>query len=171
MATKVIKPYDQREDETMFVESSVDDQMIIRIPFIGSVKLRALVLKAGPSDKTPSEVHVYANREELDFDAANDGTPAPEQKLSSIAVTRQAVEYPLKTAKFNNVRSLHLFIPGTVGSAETTNIYYIGLKGEWLGIQNRQGPTNIVYESAPQVKDHAKVPGLEGASHSFGQGG
>lgn len=170
MAAGVFKPYDQRQDEATMLESGVDDQLIVRVPFIGAVKLRALLLKAGPTDKTPAEVHVYANREELDFDAAASGHPAPEQKLASIAVSRDVVEYPLKTAKFNSVRSVHLFVP-TAQGAETTSLYYVGFKGEWLGVQRREGPTNIVYESAPQVKDHAKIPGIDGASHAFGPGG
>jgi hypothetical protein len=169
MVKAVVKPYDRRTDEDEFVESDADDQLIVRIPFIGGVKLRALVLKAGPADKTPSEVHLYANREELDFDTASSGVPEPTQKLASIAMGREAIEYPLKASKFNNVRTLHLFVPASSG-AETSRIYFIGFKGEWLGEQRREGPTNIVYESAPQLKDHKKIPGTDGVGHTLGPG-
>lgn len=169
MVQGIIKPYDRRNDETAYVESDADDQLIIRVPFVGAVKLRALLLKAGPADKTPSELHLYANRDELDFDAASSGVPEPTQKLSSTAVARDVIEYPLKTAKFSNVRTLHIFVPASLG-AQTTRIYFVGFKGEWLGEQRREGPTNIIYEAAPQVKDHKKIPGTEGGSHSLGPG-
>lgn len=36
--------------------SAIDAIRIIRVPFTGSVKLRALLLKAGPGDQTPAKV-------------------------------------------------------------------------------------------------------------------
>jgi hypothetical protein len=169
MSVKTIKPYDKRNDEVDYVESDADDQLIIRIPFIGGVKLRSLMIKAGPADATPAEIHVFSNLETLDFEEASNETVKATQKLTSIAVAREVVVYPLKTAKFNNVRSITLFIPGASGG-DASRIYFSGFKGEWLGAQRREGPSNIVYESAPQVKDHAKIPGTESGSHSLGPG-
>lgn len=169
MSIKTIKPYDKRNDESDYLESDADDQLIIRIPFIGGVKLRSLMIKSSPADQTPSEIHVFSNWETLDFDEVNNGTVQATQKLQSIAVAREVVTYPLKTAKFNNVRFITLFIPASLGG-DTSRIYFIGFKGEWLGNQQREGPSNIVYESAPQVKDHAKIPGTESGTQSFGPG-
>ncbi len=36
---------------------------IIRIPFTGSVKLRAILLKAGPADHTPTKIAVVSETE------------------------------------------------------------------------------------------------------------
>jgi len=169
MSIKTIKAYDKRNDEVDFVESDADDQLIIRIPFIGGVKLRSIMIKAGPAELTPTEIHVFSNLESLDFDEASNEAVKATQKLSSIATTREDVTYPLKTAKFNNVRSITLFIPASTGG-DTSRIYFIGFKGEWLGAQRREGPSNIVYESSPQVKDHSKIPGTEAGSQAFGPG-
>lgn len=35
---------------------------IVRIPFTGSVKLRALLVKAGPADQTPAKVALVSTR-------------------------------------------------------------------------------------------------------------
>lgn len=68
---------------------------ILRIPFTGSVKLRALLLKAGPGDKTPAKVSLvcrtidyagvgrdekpqFANENNIDFDDIADKTPTQE---------------------------------------------------------------------------------------------
>jgi len=39
-ALHAIKPYDQRFDTTKWLESDADEQLIIKIPFTGSVKLK-----------------------------------------------------------------------------------------------------------------------------------
>jgi hypothetical protein len=166
---KTIKPYDKLNDEVDYIDSDADDQLIIRVPFIGSVKLRSLVIKASPSEYTPNEIHIFSNLESLDFEEASNETPPATQKLQSVAVSRDAVTYPLKAAKFNNVRSITLFIPSSLGG-DKSRIYSIGFRGDWLGNQRREGPSNIVYESSPQVKDHTKIPGTEAGSQSFGPG-
>jgi hypothetical protein len=42
-----IKPYDLRMDTSKWLESDDDEQLIIRIPFTGSVKLKAFSLSSG----------------------------------------------------------------------------------------------------------------------------
>jgi len=39
-ALHAIKPYDQRRDTTKWLESDADEQLIIKIPFTGSIKLK-----------------------------------------------------------------------------------------------------------------------------------
>jgi hypothetical protein len=169
MCIKTIKPYDKQNDEIDYLESDADDQLIIRVPFIGSVKLRSLMIKTSPAENTPTEIHLFSNLETLDFEEASNETVPATQKLQSVAVSRETVTYPLKTAKFNNVRSITLFVPASRGG-DTSRVYFIGFRGEWLGNQRRDGPSNIVYESSPQIKDHAKIPGTEAGSQSFGPG-
>jgi len=50
-------------DETKFIESDSDDQLIITVPFTGNVKLREILIKAGPAGQTPEEIHVWPNKE------------------------------------------------------------------------------------------------------------
>jgi hypothetical protein len=71
------------------------DTRILRVPFTGSVKLRALLLKAGPGDKTPAKVSLvcravdytgarpdarlqFANENTIDFEDVADKTPTQE---------------------------------------------------------------------------------------------
>ncbi|CAD6893125.1 unnamed protein product [Tilletia controversa] len=174
MGAKTIKPWDRRQDETAYLETDADDQTIIRIPFTGVVKLRSLFLKAGPATHTPDAIYLFPNVETMDFADAeaaveeSGGGKGPAQKLESIAVTREVVEYPLRPAKFSNVHTLTLFVPRSLGE-ETTRIYFLGFKGEWSDVK-REGPTNIIYESAPQLKDHTKVPGTGSGAYDFGTG-
>ena len=48
---------------SQYIESDedVDDQLILRIPFSGSVKLRSLLLKTGPASHTPTKIRLVGS--------------------------------------------------------------------------------------------------------------
>ncbi|KAF8802423.1 DUF1000-domain-containing protein [Phlegmacium glaucopus] len=166
----VIKPWHARLDETQFIESDVDDQIILRIPFTGSVRLRALLLKAGPGAQTPSKLSLFANNASLDFDDVSDKTPTQE---FNVPQSRDVGEYAVKnshfgitrTAKFSNLSSITLFIPASQG-AENTRVYYVGLLGSWT--EHKQKPVITVYETQANLADHEKIQGLDGMFSSPG---
>ncbi|KAJ7366440.1 DUF1000-domain-containing protein [Mycena albidolilacea] len=152
----VIKPWHERLDEEKSVESDADDQMIIRIPFTGSVKLRSLLLKTGPTDQTPLKVVLFANESSLDFQDISDKTPTQE---FTVAQGREVGEYALRTAKFSNVSSISLFFPEAQG-ADTTKIYYVGFLGLWT--ERKMSAPVTVYETQANLADHEKIQGTDG---------
>ncbi|CAO1637235.1 unnamed protein product [Parajaminaea phylloscopi] len=189
----VIKPWHERNDETTYIQSESDDgQLLVRIPFEGgsSCKLRSLLLKAGPGGHTPHSVTLFINQDPpLDFSddldersrlapsagstttAAGAASRAPAQRLESIADSREVAEYPLRAARFNNVRDVTLFIDGPLDAAAadgSTRLYYVGFRGQGTHY-HRAGPANLVYEATPQLKDHKKIPGTEMGSQGLGQ--
>jgi len=137
------------------VESDADDQLILRIPFAGSVKLRALLLKTGPADQTPSKVVLFANEASLDFEDAADKLPTQE---FDVAQGREVGEYAVKTAKFSNLSSVTLFFPSSQG-ADTTRIYYVGFLGHWS--ERKNTPVITVYEAQANPADHEKIQGMD----------
>ncbi|KAG6373304.1 galactose-binding domain-like protein [Boletus reticuloceps] len=153
----VIKPWHARMNEQVYLESDADEQLIIRVPFTGSVKLRSLLLKAGPGDQTPQKIALFANEPSLDFDDVSDKSPAQEFE---VAVGREVGEYAVRATKFTNVTSVTLFIPSNQG-ADTTRVYYIGFLGQWT--QRKSNPVITVYEAQANIADHDKVQGTEGA--------
>jgi len=153
---EVIKPWNERLDEDAFLESDADDQMIIRVPFTGSVKLRAVLIKAGPSDHTPAKVALFSNIEHMDFSDIADLKPVQE---FDIAQGREVGEYHVMPAKFPNVTSLTLFFPSSQG-ADTTRIYYIGFLGQFS--ERKNVPVITVYESQANLADHERIQGMDG---------
>ncbi|KAK0204590.1 PITH domain-containing protein [Desarmillaria ectypa] len=151
--SEVIKPWHERTSEEKSLESDADDQLILRIPFTGSVKLRSLLLKTGPADQTPTKVAVFANEDAMDFEDVNDKMPV--QKFD-VVQSRDVGEYAVKAAKFSNVSSITLFFPASQG-AETTRIYYVGFLGQWTERKSR--PVITVYEAQANLADHAKIQG------------
>ncbi|KAF9024915.1 DUF1000-domain-containing protein [Hymenopellis radicata] len=149
----VIKPWHERATEEKYLESDADDQLILRVPFTGSVKLRSILLKTGPGDQTPQKVAIFANEDSLDFNDVSDKTPLQE---FDIPESRDVGEYAVKIARFSNVSSVTLFFPASRG-AETVRIYYVGFMGQWS--ERKANPVITVYEAQANPADHQKIKG------------
>ena len=92
-AKDIIKEWVNKDDEEIYVESDADEQMIIRIPFTSTVKLKSILVKTLNDDSAPSNLKIFAN-EYLDFnDIEND--PKPSQELELVQ-SSDCIEYPLK---------------------------------------------------------------------------
>ncbi|KAG6334115.1 hypothetical protein ID866_4977 [Astraeus odoratus] len=154
--SSVIKPWHERTSEEVYLESDADEQLIIRVPFTGSVKLRTLLLKTGPGDQAAEKVILFANEPSIDFSDVQDKSPTQEFEL---AVSGDVCEYAVKTAKFNNVSSVTIFVPTNRG-ADSTRIYYIGFLGHWS--ERKNNPVITVYEAQANLADHEKIQGTAG---------
>ncbi|KAF9223595.1 DUF1000-domain-containing protein [Gyrodon lividus] len=154
--SSVIKPWHERTSTEVYLESDADEQLIIRVPFTGSVRLRSLLLKAGPGELTPEKIALFANESSLDFSDVQDKTPTQEFE---VAEGRDVGEYAIKTAKFSNLSSVTLFIPSNRGAA-ATRVYYIGFLGHWT--ERKSNPVVTVYETQANLADHQKIRGMDG---------
>ncbi|KAM0787797.1 hypothetical protein ACM66B_003851 [Microbotryomycetes sp. NB124-2] len=155
----VIKPWDERMQDDQFVESDADEQLILQIPFTASIKLRSILVKAGPAGHTPDKMQVFANQT-LDFDQV---TSFDATQSFEVAVTRDVIEFAVRPAKFPSVHSLTLFFPSNHGE-DTSRISFIGFKGEHSPFT--RDPIITVYEASANPADHHKIPGLDETSHS-----
>ncbi|KAF9516905.1 hypothetical protein BS47DRAFT_1326836 [Hydnum rufescens UP504] len=156
-ASNAIKPWNSRLND-LFIESDedVDDQLILRIPFTGSVKLRSLLLRSGPDSQTPKTIRLFATDDQLDFSDVEIARPTQEL---AIVQTSEVAQYALKTAAFSNVRCLTVFFPEAQGR-ETTRISYIGFTGDFVELKNQ--PVVTVYETQANLADHEKIQGTDG---------
>jgi len=158
--SSVIKPWHERMDEDVYLESDADDQMIMRIPFTGSVKLRALLLKAGPGDQTPAKVALFNNVEHLDFTEITEHKPTQEFEMPQ---GREVGEYHVMSAKFPAATSVTLYFPSSQG-ATTSRIYYVGFLGQWS--ERKSEPVIAVYESRANPADHVRIKGIQGTMYN-----
>ncbi|CAG8631694.1 23723_t:CDS:2 [Cetraspora pellucida] len=141
-----------------FVESDVDEQLILFIPFTGSVKLKSISIKSGPGDSCPSKMKAYINREDIDFDTVDSYTATQEWELIS---NPDNIEYITRMAKMYNVRNLTLYFPENFGD-DVTRIFYIGLKGEWTEIKFL-----MKQASTPNPADHKNPAEDEKIHHTI----
>lgn len=82
----------------------------------------------------------------------DDAAREPEQTFNLNPDPVGELEYPTKIARFSNVHDLSMYFPKNFG-AETTKIFYIGLKGEWTEA-HRHKVTICNYEASPNPADH-----------------
>ncbi|KXS17624.1 DUF1000-domain-containing protein, partial [Gonapodya prolifera JEL478] len=158
----VFKPLDQRLDVEKYVASDVDDQLIVHIPFTGSVRIKSISV-LGSGDEAPKGMKAFINRPDLDFPSAESTTADQEWEMVRPEwAVRDVPEYQTKMTKFQNIRHLTLFFTAA-HEADTLRITYIGLKGEWFEI--KRDPIITLYELSPNPADHAKVKNELGVGH------
>uniref|UniRef100_H2ZCF5 PITH domain-containing protein 1 n=1 Tax=Ciona savignyi TaxID=51511 RepID=H2ZCF5_CIOSA len=146
---KVFKPWDQRLDRELYVESDVDPELLFNIPFTGNVKLKSIALLGGENDTHPKCMKLFKNIPNMCLDQT--GKEADQAFELPHAYT-DVLQLPTKIARFSNINHLSIFFPENYGS-ETTKIYYIGLTGDFMQAQ-RQEILITNYELAANPADH-----------------
>eukprot|EP00468_Gymnochlora_sp_CCMP2014_P010692 CAMPEP_0167747222 /NCGR_PEP_ID=MMETSP0110_2-20121227/4161_1 /TAXON_ID=629695 /ORGANISM="Gymnochlora sp., Strain CCMP2014" /LENGTH=209 /DNA_ID=CAMNT_0007632099 /DNA_START=47 /DNA_END=676 /DNA_ORIENTATION=+ len=152
-AKKVIKPWDKRKDDTKVVRSvEGDGELIIHIPFTVQVKFKSFTIIGGDAGSAPKEVKIWKNRDDIDFETAED--VKCDQKFNLAYDKDGTVQYLVKMHKFQNTSSLTMLFTGNF-EEKTTQINWIGLKG--VGTKNKHGIVQAVYEARPVESDHKKL--------------
>ncbi|CAJ2511800.1 Uu.00g074250.m01.CDS01 [Anthostomella pinea] len=162
----VKKTWTERLQEEPELASDADEQILMTVPFTGQVKLHSILLRTSPAASAPRTLRVFINREDLDFDAAEELAPAQEFELSQ---TSEVQELPVKRALFGKVQRLTLFFVDNFGDGDedVTRLSYLGFRGEWM--QLGRAPAHILYEAAPNPNDHAlKGTGVNQMSGGIG---
>ncbi|KIM30979.1 hypothetical protein M408DRAFT_65529 [Serendipita vermifera MAFF 305830] len=160
----ILKPWEDRNDESVYLESDEDTgaEMMIKIPFAdSSAKLLSMLVKSGPGEQTASVIKLFVNEDNLDFD---DVANRPASQEFEIPISREVGEYQLRPAKFSNVRTLTIYIPDAQG-ADSVRLYYLGFTGSFQKMTNQ--PIITVYESRPQLADHKNTGIHEVAQQQF----
>ncbi|XP_053211255.1 thioredoxin-like protein 1 [Panonychus citri] len=135
---------------TSYLESDVDEQLIINLAFTQNVKLHSLIITA-PADKGPKFLKLFINQPRtLDFDQAESMEAVQTIECTPKDLTEGAL-IPLKYVKFQNIRSLLIFVKNNQGGTETTRIDHLGIIGSPLNTTN--------------LSDLKRVAGKIGESH------
>ncbi|KAI5862390.1 translation protein [Durotheca rogersii] len=147
----VKKTWAERLQPEPELASDTDEQLIIKIPFTGQVKLHSVLLRSSASSSAPHTIKLFANRNNVDFEMAEQLSAT--QTLEP-AQTSDVQELPVRRALFSKVQHLTLFVEKNFGDGEedVTRLSYLGFRGEWM--QLGRAPAQILYEAAPNPSDH-----------------
>lgn len=149
----LLRDWEARVDGAVHVCSDVDDrEMLLHVPFDKDVRCSALCVVGGPRRSGPSRVRLFVNREDVDFDVAEQLPPQQEFDLLDDH-DRGHVEYPLRPTKFSMVRSITLHFVDNFVQQGCTELQFVGFKGKMLHTA-REPPKQVIYEAKPNVQDH-----------------
>ncbi|XP_068635591.1 PITH domain-containing protein At3g04780 [Aristolochia californica] len=129
-----------REDEGLCLESDADEQLLIYIPFTQVIKLHSVVVE-GPEEDGPRTVKLFANKEHMGFSNVNDYPPSDSITLTPDNLKGKPVT--LKYVKFQNVRSLTIFIEDNQSGADITKVQKIALYGTTVETTDMKGLKKI----------------------------
>ncbi|KAH7847855.1 hypothetical protein Vadar_030958 [Vaccinium darrowii] len=129
-----------REDEGLNLESDADEQLLIYIPFTQVIKLHSIAIN-GTEEEGPKTVKLFANREHMGFSNVNDFPPSDAVVLSLDNLKGKPVV--LKYVKFQNVRSLTIFVEDNQSGSEVTKIQKIVLYGTTVETTDMKGLKKI----------------------------
>lgn len=132
------------EGKKDWVESDVDEQLMLYVPFTSTLKIHTIQITSfPPADEDddeaplrPKTIRLYINRQHnLGFEEAEDIAPTQtfELKASDWDESTGTAKLELRFVKFQNVSSLVLFVVDGDGDSEKTRvdrIKFIGESGE-----------------------------------------
>lgn len=165
------------------IESDVDAQMILHIPFTGNVRLYSIILRThGSAAHCPKTIKLFKNRDDIDFDNVSHSEPSyqltqpqlgtlvefddDEVAVESDENEDSFVEHHLPRSTFQSVTSLTIFVENNWedDEDELTKIYYIELRGAFTSPLTRD-PIIAIYEAAATPTDHKNLLAQE-SSHT-----
>lgn len=129
------------DDNKDWVESDVDNQLMLYVPFTSNLKVHTIQITScvsGDEDDDeapvrPKTIHIWTNRQHnLGFEEAEDipATQTIELKESDWDAQTATAKLELRFVKFQNVYSLVLFVADGDGDSEKTRIDRIRFIGE-----------------------------------------
>jgi len=124
----------------LHLESDADEQLLLYIPFTQVIKLYSIVIK-GPEDEGPKTVKLFTNKEHMGFSNVNDYPPSDTAVLSPEHLKGKPTL--LKYVKFQNVRSLTIFIEDNQTDSEITKVQKILLIGSTVETTDMKGLKKI----------------------------
>ncbi|CAI0432488.1 unnamed protein product [Linum tenue] len=130
-----------REDDGLNVESDADEQLLVYIPFLQVVKLHSLAVK-GPEEEGPKTVKLYSNREHMGFSNVNDFPPSDTVEFSAENI-QAGKPVVLKYVKFQNVRSVTIFIEDNQSGGDVTKVQKIAFFGTTVETTDMKGLKKI----------------------------
>jgi hypothetical protein len=122
------------------LESDVDEQLLISVPFNQSVKIHSIKLVIKDIAHAPKTIKLYANRLDLGFDETDSIEETQIIELSEKNYEKDGgAIVPLRFVKFQSITNLVLFIVDNLGGEETTQIkelIFIGSPVETTKMEN-----------------------------------
>lgn len=132
-----------------FLESDVDEQLILSIAFNQTVKIHSLKIKA-PEQLGPKTIKLFINQPRtIDFDMADSMAAVQELTIDPKDLEGNAIN--LRYVKFQNVQNIQVFVKDNQSGGDKTQIDFLAFIGSPL--------------HTTKMEDFKRVAGKKGESH------
>jgi len=120
-------------EEGEYLESNVDEQLLLLVKFTPRLKLHEIQLQAFNDGSAPKSIRVFVDQPHLGFDNVGDAIPTQEVTLSEEDLAKgsdNVLRIPLKLNKFHKVDTVSLFVEDNMGGKKRTRIKRIRFIGD-----------------------------------------
>ncbi|KAJ3181801.1 hypothetical protein HDU87_000819 [Geranomyces variabilis] len=105
-----------------YLESDVDEQLIVNIPFNQAVKLHSIKIIPESIEKAPKTIRTFVNPPAIiGFDDADSVEPIETIELTEKDYDSGAI-IPLRFVKYQSVHNVNIFVKDNIGGGEVTAI-------------------------------------------------
>ncbi|WWC87323.1 thioredoxin [Kwoniella dendrophila CBS 6074] len=112
-----------------YLESDVDSELLISIPFQDQIKLKSIsIFSIVSPSQAPKTIELYINQPNIDFQDTENLNPSQELELTQEQI-KKGEKIDLRFVRFQNVRSLQILVKSNQEDEETTRIDSIDLFG------------------------------------------
>jgi len=119
-----------RDQAEMVLESDADEQLLLTITFNAQVRLHSLQFSAPEDGRAPKEIKLFANRDNLDFEGAEDLAADQDMEFGPSAQPfGERLELGRGFVKFQKLNKLIVFVKSNQGDEESSAISGIKLWG------------------------------------------
>ncbi|KAJ3155185.1 hypothetical protein HDU89_007375 [Geranomyces variabilis] len=116
----VVRNMFQKDDS--YLESDVDEQLIVNIPFNQAVKLHSIKIIPESIEKAPKTIKTFVNPPAIiGFDDADSVDPIETIELTEKDYESGAI-IPLRFVKYQSVHNVNIFVKDNIGGGEVTAI-------------------------------------------------
>eukprot|EP00966_Prymnesium_polylepis_P283310 6546179-Prymnesium_polylepis.1 len=118
-----------RDQDELLLESDADEQLLITVVFKSQVRLHSLLLAAPEDGRGPKKLKFFANRDNLDFESAEDAKADHELDFDDSSSYGQRLELGRGFVKFQKLQKLVIFVASNLGDEDSTAISTLKLWG------------------------------------------
>ncbi|KAG4303077.1 hypothetical protein PCK1_000743 [Pneumocystis canis] len=125
-------PFDCIFEKDGYLQSDVDEQLLLYIPFKSTVRIHSLILECKNQTQAPSCLSLFINLTALpSFDDVSGSGAQPTQRINKIFYDENGrTVIPLRFVKFQRVVSLVLFVESNEGEEDVSRIDNLIIVGE-----------------------------------------
>ncbi|KAF8344336.1 PITH domain-containing protein [Cantharellus anzutake] len=121
----------RKNSSSSYLESDADEQLLISISFIQTVRVRAISIRTDPPSSGPKKIKLFINRPALGFEDVEDAEEPEASQIIELSdeIVDKGSKIPLRYVRFQSVNSLHIFVSSNQGGEDETRINSIDVFG------------------------------------------